>query len=717
MKTGVKLTLGFSFIVLTMLLTVAFCLNTGKKMHEEFEALKDDIMPGALAMVQMEGASQQIAHDLMDYMVAASEEEEAVMAGLEVLTKAGTKHLEHEKHIGVDEKKEAEELMVKINRFASACTEIINLKKQGLSTAELLEKEEQSFCPTMDQLLEQIRGHKATHMEELAAAEETVHEAHVSGKRIALLVSVIVAFLAAVIAFATTRSITKPLVALHRGTEIIGSGKLDYKVATDAKDEIGQLSRAFDQMTVNLQKTTASRDELDAANQQLQASEQHLKASNQQLQASEQQLKAANQQLDASNQQLQASEQHLKATNQQLRANEEQLRAFNHHLNERSKELDCLYRVSRLATESDKTTNEFFEGVVSLIPPSWQYPEITCARIAVNGQEFMTDNFEQTIWKQSADLVAFGEKIGSVEVYYLQEKPVIDEGPFLKEERHLIDAMGRQLGIIFERKKAETEREELLGRLSRTNQDLEQSNRALQDFVYIASHDLREPLRKISSFGELLSSSLKDKLNDDEKENLGFMVDGATRMQQMIEALLTYSRVTTRGAEFETVDLNKVMEELRSVELAVKIEETGAKIATPERLHNVNCDPAQIRQLMQNLIANGLKYQKEGVVPEITIRSSVTDNDMIRVEVTDNGIGIKQEQFKDVFVMFKRLHSRREYEGAGIGLAVCKKIVERHGGDIGVSSTYGQGATFWFTLPALKTPVEKQSETSVALRV
>lgn len=270
---------------------------------------------------------------------------------------------------------------------------------------------------------------------------------------------------------------------------------------------------------------------------------------------------------------------------------------------------------------------------------------------------------------------------------------------------------------ITDRKEAEKKLERLNENLEDTIAKLGRANSELKDFVYIASHDLREPMRKISSFGELLSASLKDKLNDDDKENLGFMVDGATRMQQMIDALLVYSRVTTRGAEFETVDLNKVVEELCTVELAVTIEETGAKIMTPERLHNVNCDPAQIRQLMQNLVANGLKYQKEGVVPEITIRSSVTDNDMIRVEVTDNGIGIKQEQFKDVFVMFKRLHSRREYEGAGIGLAVCKKIVERHEGDIGVSSTYGQGATFWFTMPALKTPVEKQSETSVALRV
>jgi len=326
MKTGIKLTLGFSFIVLAMLLTVAFCLNTGEKIHEEFETLKDDIVPGAIAMADMAHYADKIHLCIMEHIVVGGYGQEELQPTMQLLEKAGVEHLEHEKHIGLEEKIAAEELQVKIQRVNSAALEMVNLKDQGRSVNELTSKEDEVFHPAMAALLKQLNEHKATHMAELAAAQEAVHHAHTSSERIALLVSAIVAFLAAVFAFAMTRSITKPLTALHRGTEMIGSGKLDYKVATDAKDEIGQLSRAFDKMTENLQETMASRDELNAANQQLQASEQQLKAANQQLRAGEQQLKAANQQ-------LRAGEQQLKAANQQLRAGEQQLKAANQQLN------------------------------------------------------------------------------------------------------------------------------------------------------------------------------------------------------------------------------------------------------------------------------------------------------------------------------------------------------------------------------------------------
>jgi signal transduction histidine kinase len=236
--------------------------------------------------------------------------------------------------------------------------------------------------------------------------------------------------------------------------------------------------------------------------------------------------------------------------------------------------------------------------------------------------------------------------------------------------------------------------------LESLNSRLDASNRELQDFAYVASHDLREPLRKISSFGELLSQSLKDRLTTDERENLGFMVDGASRMQAMIDDLLTYSRVTTQAAPRKMVDLNHVLDELRTLELASRIEETGATLLVPQPLPQVYGDVFQLRQLLQNLIANALKFHRPDVPPEVAIVEGEAEEGMVCIGVRDNGIGIPAEHLEQIFTMFKRLHSRTLYEGTGIGLAVCKKIVERHGGRIWVESASGEGSTFWFTLPS-----------------
>jgi len=252
---------------------------------------------------------------------------------------------------------------------------------------------------------------------------------------------------------------------------------------------------------------------------------------------------------------------------------------------------------------------------------------------------------------------------------------------------------------VTERKRAVEEREALLQDIKKSNRRLEGANKELQDFVYVASHDLREPLRKISSFGTLLHDSLKGKLDDDQQENLGFMIDGAQRMQDMIDALLSYSRLTTRAKPLQQVFLDEVIENLKKLELATLLDETRGTINIPEPLPPVQADPFQMNQLFQNLIGNGLKFHQKGVPPEIIIRAHGVDNKMIQIEVEDNGIGIDEKYHEQLFVMFKRLHSPAQYDGTGIGLAICKKIVERHGGNIGVKSTPGKGSTFWFTLP------------------
>ncbi len=257
------------------------------------------------------------------------------------------------------------------------------------------------------------------------------------------------------------------------------------------------------------------------------------------------------------------------------------------------------------------------------------------------------------------------------------------------------------LNIAEDLDEARIEAEKAKEELEETNIKLERSNRELHEFTYIASHDLREPMRKISAFGQLLQESLTGKLDEDEEENFAFMIDGATRMQQMIDDLLVYSRVTTQAKPAKRVDLNKAIADLKSVELAALLEETCGTVRVPEPLLSVQADHSQAYQLLQNLIGNGLKFHREGISPEIIVRSKQENNNMVRVEVEDNGIGIEEANYEKIFGMFQRLYSREGYKGSGIGLAVCKKIVERHGGSIGIKSTQGKGSTFWFTMPTI----------------
>ncbi len=355
------------------------------------------------------------------------------------------------------------------------------------------------------------------------------------GFQYGLLASAFTVLLAIGIALALARSIVEPLKALYKGIEIIGQGDLDYKLGTDAKDEIGQLSRAFDQMIADLKKITTSVDAVNAPKHQLQADEQQLKATNQRL----------------------------------------------HH-------------------------------------------------------------------------------------------------------------------EIAERKRAEEARQI--------------SNGELRDFIHMASHDLREPLRKISSFGQLLKESLYGKLENEDQESLGFMIDGAERMTQMIEDLLAYSRVNAKAVVSETVDLNEVVKQLEQLELAALLEETGAIIEIPQPLPKVQADPVLIKQLLQNLIINGIKYRKEAIPPRILMRAEQIAEDAVRMELQDNGIGIAKEHHKHLFKMFTRLHPRQENTGPGTGLAMCKKIVDKSGGQIGVESKIGVGSTFWFILPASKSLEQEQDK-------
>ena len=245
----------------------------------------------------------------------------------------------------------------------------------------------------------------------------------------------------------------------------------------------------------------------------------------------------------------------------------------------------------------------------------------------------------------------------------------------------------------------------------RIEEALDASHEELKDFIYMTSHDFREPLRKISSFGAILKESLDGKIEKEDQENLDFMIDGAERMSQMIDNLLAYSRINTKTLTAEMVDLNAIVEQLKHLDLGRLLEETGAHIEITQPLPKIPADPVLIRQLLRNLIIHTIKHHKEDAQIRIVICAERTAQAEIKIELQNNGVNIQTENAKDLFKMSLRSQSQQNDEEAGTGLAVCKKIVDRHGGRIGLTSNADTSSTLWFILPVSKHLEKEQSKT------
>jgi PAS domain S-box-containing protein len=257
--------------------------------------------------------------------------------------------------------------------------------------------------------------------------------------------------------------------------------------------------------------------------------------------------------------------------------------------------------------------------------------------------------------------------------------------PLESAEGILVTAAIRDITV---RKVAEANLVEKIEELNRSNEELEQ-------FAYVASHDLQEPLRMVASYTQLLAKRYKGKLDSDADEFIAFAVDGANRMQRLIQDLLTYSRVGKRGLELVNISSERALQQAL-VNLMGAIERSGA-LVTHGQLPEVMADEVQLVQLFQNLIGNAIKYRSPGV-PHIHISAVKNGAPKWKFSVQDDGLGIDSQFFERIFGMFQRLHKRDEFEGTGMGLAICKKIVERHGGTISVESKPGLGSTFHFDL-------------------
>lgn len=248
--------------------------------------------------------------------------------------------------------------------------------------------------------------------------------------------------------------------------------------------------------------------------------------------------------------------------------------------------------------------------------------------------------------------------------------------------------------------------------LSTLNTELERSNRELQDFAFVASHDLQEPLRKIQAFGDRLRRVQGPKFDDQGRDYLDRMHNAAGRMHTLINDLLTFSRVTTKAQPFQPTNLDRIAKDVLS-DLETTIEQAGGTVEIGD-LPTIDADHVQMRQLFQNLIANALKFRKEDTAPVVRVGSEIIQKeiseidgrkpvDYVQLSFADNGIGFDEKYLDRIFTPFQRLHGRNEYEGTGIGLAVCRKIVERHGGTLTAESTPGDGSCFVATLPLTQT--------------
>ena len=321
-------------------------------------------------------------------------------------------------------------------------------------------------------------------------------------------------------------------------------------------------------------------------------------------------------------------------------------------------------------------------------------------------------SLELKFWERPEDrarLVEILEKQGSVrdlEITFLTKSGEQRTG---LDSAEIIERAGEKciLAIfkdITEKKILEQQRKRAEEALALRAAELARSNAELAQFAYVASHDLQEPLRMVASYTQLLAKRYGDKLDPDARDFIGYAVDGATRMQALIAELLNYSRVGTHGKAFQPSNCESILERVLAV-LKLAVSESGT-VVSHDPLPTVMGDEMQLTQLFQNLLANALKFRGQ-TPPRIHVSAERKENAW-QFFVRDNGIGIAPEYAERIFMIFQRLHSRSEYPGTGIGLAICKKIVERHGGRIWVQSQPGSGATFFFTIPDDNTGTEQE---------
>ncbi len=356
-------------------------------------------------------------------------------------------------------------------------------------------------------------------------------------------------------------------------------------------------------------------------------------------------------------------------------------------LRERVKELTCLYRITQIAGRPRITMEEILRETVELLPPAWLFPAIASARIVLDGRPYKTRRFREGSWKQAAELIVGGKERGSVEVLYSEKRPELDEGPFLKEERNLIDAVTRQLALIIERREAEAGRMELLDQLRHSDRLA-----TIGQLAAGVAHELNEPLGNILGFAQL-ARKVPD-LPEQAARDLENIVTASLHAREIVKKLLFFTRqMPTRMTR---VNLNGVIEQgLYLVEARCLKEGVELVRELSAELPEITADPSQLNQVLINLVVNALQAMPKG--GRLTVKTGVRNGSVLLI-VEDTGEGMSEEIMEHIFDPF--FTTKEVDQGTGLGLPVVHGIVTSHGGTIRVKSKVGRGTRFEVRLPS-----------------
>jgi len=380
-----------------------------------------------------------------------------------------------------------------------------------------------------------------------------------------------------------------------------------------------------------------------------------------------------------------------------------------HQLSKRMNELRAFYSLAEITEREGISLDKLYQEFANILPQSWQYPEIACARIMIGDSEFCTENFAESPWKQSAPVKVHASVVGRIEVGYLEERPEEDEGPFLKEERLLIGAIAERIGHVTERKRAAEQ-------LQRYAADLERNNEEVKNFAYIVSHDLRVPLVNLKGYTSELRTALEvigsnldaalphlidekrsavaTALHEDVPEALEFITSSVVRMDSFINAVLVLSRLGRQDLKPESLDMNALVQ--ATVEtMSHQLQERRIEVIVGS-LPQVVADRTAMEQITGNILGNAVKYldsSRSGRI-EVTAQANGAETTF---RIRDNGRGIAAEDMDKVFAPFRRA-GKQDTPGEGMGLAYVQTLVRRHGGRISCESEPGKGTTFTFTI-------------------